>query len=350
MRTPIRTLGLVALVAVAITESAPAANCALRNPRRQIEEIFPDYTNLKSVIATIDKDLKAEIERVLGSELTISDVGKHTAYIVLKGDVPIGIVHARTETGARGSIELVWAMDLDMRIKDFRVQRSRDKHTDVIKSDDFRNQMAGRDLSDLRKLLTAGNDDIDLAALEIPASARAIAHAAVLCGVKTRIITDEAFHETILPARLRGLAHRYFPGTARVTRISVPYPESAVDAVTRAIATAPRQLDPDSFAILRAFDAADRPLGMLALADWTSHPGRPETWWAVATNGTIREILVVGDVDEDTRARLSELRGSDLPALTGRTPDTSDAPSRCGVEVLAVLSIHDMGSPPPPAE
>ena len=105
-----QTLGLAAVLTLAIAQAVPAANCSLRQPRRQIEQIFPDFTNIKSIDAAIDKDLKARIEAVLGSELSISDVGKHTAYIVLRDGVPIGIVHARTETGARGSIQLVWAI------------------------------------------------------------------------------------------------------------------------------------------------------------------------------------------------------------------------------------------------
>ena len=96
---------------------------------------------------------------------------------------------------------LIYLGNSDMRIKGFRVQRSREKHRDVIRSDEFRQKLIGRNLNDLRRLLTAGNDDVDLAALDVPASARSIAHATVLCGLKTRIITDLAFRDTLTPAR-----------------------------------------------------------------------------------------------------------------------------------------------------
>lgn len=340
-----QTLGLAAALTLAIAQAAPAANCSLRQPRRQIEQIFPDFTNIKSVDATIDKELKARIEAVLGSELSISDVGKHTAYIVLRDGVPIGIVHARTETGARGSIQLVWAMDLDMRIKDFRVQSSREKHTDVIESDAFREKLVGRNLAELRRLLTTGNDDIDIAALEVPASARRIAHTTVLCGVKTRIITDEAFARTILPARAMGLVHRFFPTTARITRIATPYPAGAADGIA-----ASGQVDPDTFLVFRAFDANDKPLGVVAFAYWTAHAQRTETWWAVGTDGTIQETLVVGDVNDAMRAEFSDLRGTQLATLTGRGQSPTVTPVHCAIEVLTVLATHDTGAPPPPSE
>ena len=340
-----RTLGLAATLAMAIGQAAPAANCSLRQPRRQIEQIFPDFTNIRSIDAAIDKELKARIETVLGSELSISDVGKHTAYIVLRDGVPIGIVHARTETGSRGSIELVWAMDLDMRIKDFRVQGSREKHTDVIRSDAFRDKLVGRDLGELRGLLTAGNDDIDLAALGVPASARKIAHVTVLCGVKTRIITDEAFARTILPARAMGLVHRFFPTTARITRIATPYLAGAAEANA-----ASGQVDPGTFLVFRAFDKDNSPLGVVAFAYWTAHAQRTETWWAVGTDGTIQETLVVGDVDDATQAEFSDLRGAQLATLAGRGQGPTVRPADCAVEVLTVLATHNTGAPPPPAE
>ncbi len=335
-----QTLGLAAVLAMAIAQTVPAANCALRQPRRQIEQIFPDFTNIRSIDAAVDEELKAQIEAALGSDLSISDVGKHTAYIVLKNGIPIGFVHARTETGTRGSIELVWAMDLDMRIKDFRVQGSREKHTKVIKSEAFRNKLVGRDLAGLRRLLTAGNDDIDMAALEVPASARKIAHTTVLCGLKTRIITDEAFAKTILPARAMGLVHRYFPMTTRITRRAVSYPAGA----------APGQVDPETFLVLRAFDASGGLLGMVAFTHWAAHAARPETWWAVNPDGTIRETLVVGDVGDATRARFTELSGADLATLTAGVGGPADTPARCGVEVLTVLAANDTSAPAPPSE
>ncbi len=201
---------------------AGAANCVLRNPSRQIEQMFPDFTRSRSFVVRVDDDVKRRIEKVLGSPLTQTDLGQHTAYVVLKGSVPIGFVHARTENGKRGSVELVWAMDLDLTIRDFRVQRSREKHTDLIKTDAFRETMTGRDLAGLRTMLTVGNDDVNLSMLGVPQSARSIAHCVVLCGIKTMIITELAFADLFTPARLRGLVYRYFPDAEEVTELSSP--------------------------------------------------------------------------------------------------------------------------------
>lgn len=341
MTTARRILVSTVLVAAA-GASADGANCALRNPNRQIYEIFPEATSYRSVVAIVDGNLKRRIEDRLGSSLARSDIGKHTAYVVLKETVPIGVVHARTEAGARGSIELVWALDLTMKIKDFRVQRSRDKHTDVIKSEAFRAKMVGRDLRSIQDLLTAGNDDIDLAALEIPPSAATIALKVVLCAAKTRLITELAFQNAILPARLLGLVHEYFPETDRVTRVVSPLDDATRNRIAAATGTAPALLEADTLTVLRAMAGDGATLGALAFAIWSAHPGRPETWWAVSPDGRIQDIVLVGDVDEREQDAFAALRRRDLAELVA-----AESPSaRCGAEVLAILAAHGYGTLP----
>ena len=123
---------LVVLFILLIVGTAYAANCALRNPDRQIYEIFPEATSYRTVVAVVDDKQVAKVKEQYGLDLPFTDRGKHSLYIVMKDGIPIGFVHARVEVGVRGSVELVWAIDLDMRIRDFRVQRSREKHTDKI--------------------------------------------------------------------------------------------------------------------------------------------------------------------------------------------------------------------------
>ncbi len=337
-----------ALLAAAIGAGAQAANCALRNPDRQIYQIFPEATNYRSIVTRVDVDLKLRIEKELGSELSIADLGKHTAYLVLKDGVPLGFVHARTEAGRRGSIELVWAIDLDLSIKDFRVQRSRDKHTDVIESDGFRQKLIGLDLRGMSNLLTTGNDDIDLAALQVPADARSIVHTAVMCGLKTRIITELAFHDSIQPARLLGLVHRYFPQTAKVTKVASPFGAETAARVGEAVGSTPDQVDRGSFTLLWALGPDDQVQGALVFAVWAAHPGNPETWWAVSGEAVIRDIVLVGDLDDEIRQQFSALRGKDLTSLAPLEA-SAGPPARCAAEVLAVLAIHGLGVSAPVA-
>ncbi len=322
---------------------AGAANCALRKPCRQIYQIFPDATRHRTVVATVDDDVKRRIEEVLGSPLTRTDLGKHTAYVVLKGRVPIGFVHARTENGKRGSVELVWAMDLDLTIRDFRVQHSHENHTELIKTDAFRETMTGRDLAGLRTMLTVGNDDVNLAMLGLPQSARSIAHCVVLCGIKTRIITELAFADSFTPARLRGLVYRYFPDTVEVTKLSAPYPAKA--KVAKLSPPTPDQCDRDSFTVLRAVGPLRRLLGMGVLVTWSAHPARPETWWAVSAEGVILDAFFVPTMDDPTKKQVAALKGKNLTALSAQRDLSTNPLARCALEVLAVLATHGVGIP-----
>ncbi len=337
--------GLGAVVLAVITcGSAHGANCALNDPARQIYEIFPEANGYRTVMALIDAELRQRIEQQLGSELSKSDLGKHTAYIVQKDLIPIGIVHARTESGARRSIELVWALDLGMNIKDFRVQRCREKQSEVIKADGFRQKMIGLDLAGIQGLLTAGNDDIDVAALQIPHSATRIAHAVVMCAVKTRIITELAFSDLIQPVRMEGLVHQYFPEAVKVTKITVGMSDRTAATIAGTIGRTPDQVQRESLTILGAVGPDENTLGVLAFTVWSAHPAQPEMWWAVSPDGVVREVLVVGHVDDPLREQFSALVGADLAAVAPEAAQAPQSPSACAAEVLALLAAHRIGA------
>ena len=83
MRT--RFFALFCTAVVLTTGSAVyAANCALRNPDRQIYEMFPEATNYRSLVGRVDLSLKGAIEGKAGASLSLNDLGKHTLYVVMK--------------------------------------------------------------------------------------------------------------------------------------------------------------------------------------------------------------------------------------------------------------------------
>ena len=338
IRTPgvLFRLAIMLLFLVATPAVRGQANCSLRNPDRQIYEIFPEATSYRTVVAQIDARKKQDIESIVGSGLDRTDLGKHTAYLVLRDAVPLGFVHARTEVGARGSIELVWAMDLDLAIRDFRVQRSRERNTDAIKAQSFQARLIGRDLGDIKALLSEGNHDVNLAALGAPAGAASITRTVVLCALKTRVITDVAFGDSILAARMLGHIHRAFPGTSSVRRISEPLGGDLARAPDGADLGNPFPFEKTSITLLRSVKADDSAGGMLLFARWEEKPGRPETWWAVSPHGIIEEARVVGAIDDETRDAFRGLAGMDAGALAGGEGALPDEVRRCAEVALAI--------------
>ena len=315
------------------------ANCALRNPNRQIYEIFPEATSYRTVEAEVNAENRPTLEKAIGSPLAPTDLGTHSAYVVLNGTVPIGFVHARTEIGSRGSIELVWAMDIDLTITDFRVQRSRERQTNAIRSESFRGALVGRNLIDLRDLLTNGNDDIDLAALKVPANAAGIAHSVVLCALKTRVITEHAFRDSIAPAQMLAHVHREFADVGKVTRVRTPFSSDVLESIRQKLGRDPDQADLSTIDVLRVRGANDSELGTLVRADWKAHPENPECWWAVLGDGTMRRATIAGRRYAAVRREFQGFQGRKLDAIDdGDETESTPSGRRLAREVLAIAA------------
>ncbi len=325
------------------TTAAHASNCALRNPDRQIYDIFPDATTYRSVVELISLDHRSAIEKQLGSSLAFGDLGKHTVYLVFRDGVPLGFIHARSEVGARGSVELVWAMDLDLRVKDFRVQRSREKHTDEVRADAFRSQLVGKSAEQLRSLMSDPSKAVETAPLQVSTDAKQIAQLAVLSGTKTLIITDLAFRNTTFQARLLGHVHKAFPETRKVTKIKDPFNSNAFAIIEQRTGSSSHLIDRDSFTVLRSLDDSGTTLGVLVVSRPSSRSTGPEQWWTVAPSGRILKAWTIGDSDDSVQEDLSKLTGKNLDSVVELADATGEVTAMYAVEVLAALAAADIG-------
>ncbi|HEW79345.1 MAG TPA: hypothetical protein ENH34_05205 [Phycisphaerales bacterium] len=137
---------LFLLLSFAFPESSGAALCAFRNPDRDVYAMFPQATGYRSVIKKLDRKARKEIEKFLGQHLDYDEGGEHTFYLILKNEDVIGVIRPHAERGKHGIVEMVWAFTLDGKIKDFEIQRSRERGTALIKSEEFRRQFRGRTL------------------------------------------------------------------------------------------------------------------------------------------------------------------------------------------------------------
>ena len=332
---------LVAGAMMICRDALGQANCALRNPDRQIYAIFPDASSYRTIVARVDNEKKKAIEAAVGSPLARTDLGKHTVYLVLRGSAPIGFVHARMEIGTRGSIELVWALDLDLRIKAFSVQVSRERNTKAIESDDFRNKLVGRNLTAIKALLSDGNHDVNLAALNLPSNAASIAHIVVLCALKTRVITETVFADSVLAARQLGNVYGAFANTASVYRLETPLNDAAMNAAAQALGSAPFPFERSSFTVFRSIAEDSSSNGLLVYATLAGDESHTETWWSVSAAGAVIEVRVLSDAGAEAHAAFSAVAGKHLQELQSATTDTTHA-ERCALAVLSILETNGM--------
>lgn len=336
-------IGGLATCALA-TSTVDAANCALRNPDRQIYEIFPGATNYRTVVAQVGIQLKPAIENRLGKALAFGDLGKHTLCVVFRDGVPLGFIHARSEGGVRGSVELVWAMDLDMRIMDFRVQRSREKHTDVLRTDVFRSQLVGKNAGQLRSLISDSNETVSPATLQVSADGASIARLAVLSGAKTLIITDLAFRSSAIRTRLLGNIHRSFPQTHKVTKIKDPMNDQALAIIKQRTGASAHLIDRDTFTVLRSLDESGTTLGALAVSLPSIDSTAREQWWAVTADGRILKVWFVERTNDAIDVDLSQFAGRDLGGVVELADTTGEVTAKYAIEVLAALAAAGIGN------
>lgn len=137
-----------AAVAFTLLNSSWAAVCAFRNPDKDVYLLFPDATNYRSVFAELNEKNRGVIEEDLGQSLDLNDIGTNTFYVILKGERPIGFIHTHAIWGTYGNVEVIWAFNIDGSIKDYIIQRSRERKTKELESEDFRNQFKRKKLGD----------------------------------------------------------------------------------------------------------------------------------------------------------------------------------------------------------
>ncbi|MDP6636735.1 MAG: hypothetical protein QGG42_17685 [Phycisphaerae bacterium] len=342
-----------------LASAAGAANCSLRNPDRQIYAIYPKATSYRSIVAKVGVQQKRVVEQAIGIPLALSDLGKHTVYIVMKGSTPIGFVHARSEVGKSGLVEFVWSVDLNLRIRDFVVERGREKHMDAIRTDAFRRKLIGAGAKQLRSLLSADGKNINTATLNIAPEAEAIARCAILSAAKMQAIMATCFFDPLLKVRLMGNVHAFFPDTAKVTKVNAPLDASVAQAVKKTTGSESGGLDPKSLTVLRAIDKSGKTLGLLVFSKSATERSRCEMWWAVSAEGVIQasvaDVLARLEICRDFNrlgakdlGQLLRLRKAPAGAAksTGQTGSDAPNPPICAmvvnhtVEALTALKVH----------
>lgn len=194
---------VVAVMGVPSTARAQAY-CALRDPVQTIYLLYPAATGYQSIVATVGEAARADITQRFGLELHHSELGRHTLYVAVAGKTPIGLVHVRSERTQWGLAEVAWALDFDLRVVDFRIQRSRSTSRAALESETFRSWLRGRTVSSLAALLAPGGARLNPGLPRMPVSDETLAAAIVASGIKAIAATESVWRDDI--RRLRALA------------------------------------------------------------------------------------------------------------------------------------------------
>lgn len=172
--------------------------CSLRDPTQQIFNVFPQATNYKSVVHNIDNQAKKELLSQHDFTIHSKEIGRHTVFFALQNEIPLGLIHVRTESGIWGLTEIVWALDMDLNIIDFNFQRCRGSSCKSIENDEFKAKLKGKSLGDVLGLLKNSSQSLYNNNADVPSlSKEPLAQAVLRSAVKTIVITDKIWREDI---------------------------------------------------------------------------------------------------------------------------------------------------------
>lgn len=102
-----------------------AAYCSLRDPVAAIQTLFPAANQHRSLVRNVSLESRNTVKQRLPFDLHFNEIGRHTVYLVFNDTRPEGVVHARSEVSEWGLIEIAWALDMNLTVRDFYFQRCR---------------------------------------------------------------------------------------------------------------------------------------------------------------------------------------------------------------------------------
>ena len=191
----------VHLIAVSVLclisqQSLAVAYCALRDPTDAIHHFYPELVKYEALDGTVDEKVRDHLTSKLAN-LHFNEFGTHTLYAVYDLSGTTGFVHARTEKGDYGLDELVWSLTPDLRIQDFRYQRTRSRHFKEIESAEFIAWLGGKNENELSQLLTSEGDALVARPDFLPEDTEMLAVTTIRSAIKTILVTRFVWGDTI---------------------------------------------------------------------------------------------------------------------------------------------------------
>jgi hypothetical protein len=160
--------------------------------------LYPQKTNQLSIVKTVDTSTRNLVKLALPSnDLHFSELGRHTLYVAMKNTEALGYVHVRSEQSKWGLVEIIWALDKDLKIKNFTFQRCRSPKKKLLDNKDFKNVFIGKGYEELKTLLNSDGITANNILLDKAKGAPELASVVLRCALKTLLITDILWGEEL---------------------------------------------------------------------------------------------------------------------------------------------------------
>ena len=174
------------------------AYCSLRDPVAQIAQLYPQKSNQLSIVKMVDDNIRAQVQVALPSnDLHFSELGQHTLYIAMSGKEALGYIHVRSEQSDWGLVEIVWAIDKDLKISNYVFQRCRSPKKKMAEQSDFKAIFIGKNYQQLKALLSDDGITAKKDVLDKAKNAPELANVVLRCALKTLLLTEILWGEEL---------------------------------------------------------------------------------------------------------------------------------------------------------
>lgn len=272
--------GVVCLIACIYSAYSYAAYCSLRDPISAINTLYPNATHHRSITREVDRKSRDHVSKRLPFTLLFNELGKHTLYTIMKEQQPLGFIHARSELSDVGLIEIVWAINTDMTIKDSYFQRCRNrKCRDPIFINDMKTLINGKTFAELLNNMQQINYSDPTGA----SSTASLKIAAIKSALKTIAVTESVWGKDILLTQQQHMVNQTFKSTPKVTIIETPNNSKGITF---------NMINQDSVKTFE-IESQKKIVGKMVYAQWEQYGYKGEFNWLFSPDGIVLDIQPV---------------------------------------------------------
>ena len=277
---------------LSLTPSILSANayCSLRDPIAAIHNLFPEATDHQSIVKIVNKDARNAVSDQLPFTLHFNELGKHTLYVALNKNTPTGLIHARSELSDWGIIEIAWALNLDLSIHNFYIQRCRIPACSDSNLKFLKDYLKGKSFKQVLKALSPNGEklyiDIPSKSNDIESLSRSIIQSAL----KTITVTNIVWKEELENLNRHASVKKYFPSQQEIEIASQDPISMSQSEIYKTLGYDPTFIN---FNSLRSFQVKEKnrnTLGYIVEAEWNVDHHSGEFTWLFLKNGKVLAV------------------------------------------------------------
>lgn len=308
----LKRASLILLIFCAGTSPAWAAYCSLRDPISAIHTLFPDASQHRSIVSAIGNNERNQIAERLPFTLHFNELGRHTLFVAQQGEIPLGFVHARSESSEWGLIEIAWGVTLDLKIEGFYFQRCRSSKCNDELLQDVSADLKGKTLDEIRMLLSPDGSTLVESMASKYNKNRTLVLSIIRSALKTVATTEYGWAEDISLLQRRAFAMQGLGSSRAIDLLPITRDELEEQSVLADFAPVYAFVDKPS---LKAFRVMENDIEVARLVDATwKFKGQSGSFsWLFARSGEVLSIKNHNPMpDSDTDLAFSRLRGKNL--------------------------------------